>query len=119
MGNQQYEPEEYFRAWKRNFFIRETSELTDERKREQMRPKMMPENIFNEWLHNFHRKHRHDSQNKYGSLKRHNSKKARRGTPEKTETSQTNEKEDKDMNTSLKNKSRSSNQRRSKNKRKE
>ena len=72
-----YETEEIFRGWRRNFYVRERSELdveiSEKRQRKQMQPKMMPEKIFNEWLHNFHFHNRRFSQ--HGSLRRRSSKK--------------------------------------------
>ena len=115
----QYETEEYFRVWRRNLFVREKSEFAEEiaekRKRRQVQPKMMPEKIFNEWLHNFHFKHRHAY--KYGSLKRNNSKKdVKDKTPENLTQGQEHEVKELSPTNSLKNKSRSSRQRRSKKK---
>jgi len=109
-----YETEEYFRGWRRNLYVKERTELDEEiaekRKRRQTQPKMMPEKIFNEWLHNFHW-HRRPS--KYGSLKRRSSIRTEGSVQEhhehETEEVVTNDK-------SLKNKSRSTRQRRSKNK---
>ena len=113
-----YEVEEYFRVWRRNFFVRERSELTEEicerRKRRQLKPGMMPEKIFNEWLHNFHVKYH--SANKYGSLKRRNGKKDENKDEENLRQYEENNAEETVMDKSLQNKHRSSRQRRSKKK---
>ena len=109
-----YETEEYFRGWRRNLYVKERTELDEEiaekRKRRQTQPKMMPEKIFNEWLHNFHW-HRRPS-------KKGNS--SRRCSIRKEETVQEQHEHETDEivvnEKTLKNKSRSNRQRRSKNK---
>ena len=111
-----YEAEGIFRDWRRNFYVRERSELDDEksekRQRKQTQPKMMPEKIFNEWLHNFHFHNRRFS--KGGSLRRRSSKKEK--TPIKDDVQEEIEIDEALDEKSLKNKSRSNRQRRSKNK---
>jgi len=81
-----YAVEEYFRMWRRNFYVKE---VYPPKQAKQLR--MMPENIFGDWLHNFHTSH-----HKAGYPKYH-TKQAHGGEP-------------------LSKKSRTSNQRRSKNK---
>ena len=115
-----YETEDIFRGWRRNFFVRERcdadEEVTERRQRKQVQPKMMPEKIFNEWLHNFHFKSRRNS--KYGSLKRRTSKKETKEHGGVMNVEAEDEHEDFNNCNSLKNKSRTNRQRRSKNKRK-
>jgi len=111
-----YEAEGIFRDWRRNFYVRERSELDDEksekRQRKQTQPKMMPEKIFNEWLHNFHFHNRRFS--KGGSLRRRSSKKEK--TPIKDDAQEDWNMDEVMDDNALKNKSRSNRQRRSKNK---
>lgn len=111
-----YDTEEIFRGWKRNFYVRERCDLEEEvairRHRKHTLPKMMPEKIFNEWLHNFHFKSRRNS--KYGSLKRRSSKKEKSPTQVDAKDDQEHDNKELDNTKSLKNKSRSNRQRRSK-----
>merc|ERR1719411_1648094 len=117
-----YHTEEIFRGWKRNFYVHERCDLDEEiaerRKRKQIQPKMMPEKIFNEWLHNFHFMSRRNS--KYGSLKRRSSKKQSKehGGVMNVEAEAEQDNQGVNNSNSLKNKSRTNRQRRSKNKRK-
>lgn len=75
---------------------------------------MMPEKIFNEWLHNFHFKSRRNS--KYGSLKRRSSKKENmRNQVDANDGQEHDENKELTPSRSLKNKSRSNRHRRSKN----
>jgi len=113
-----YQAEEYFRDWKKNLYAKEAAYPKKFRPLEKL-----PENIFNDWLHNFNLSHQgqHQRQAQGSNTPRHH----RRPWPQQN-TSQQQPKENAQKDTHSKEpevapeplatKSRSNNQRRSKNK---
>merc|ERR1719295_2257432 len=90
-----YQAEEYFRDWKKNLYAKEAPYPKKFRPLEKL-----PENIFNDWLHNFNAHQRGGPNTPRHPRKQPNLSEAAEATP----------------GDSLANKSRSNNQRRSKNK---
>jgi len=113
-----YQAEEYFRDWKKNFYAKEAAYPKKFRPLEKL-----PENIFNDWLHNFnlvhqgqHHRHAQGSQTPRHHRKPWPQQNTSQQQPKENAQKETFLKEPEVAPETLANKSRSNNQRRSKNK---